>query len=136
MLTEQQLKHVQETWRTGHGPYDVAYKDLVKLDITDNRLQAAFSSRSRWQVSELAPATLKAHGRLPIFDGIYGPAVRAMLETPRCNVPDIVPPDHAVMPGDFAEIVERMKRPAQATASGNWSGCHGVGQFHSAAVLD
>lgn len=57
----------------------------------------------------------REHGRALIPDGGIGPATIAAMSAPRCGHPDT---DAAV--------------PAQGT--GNWAGCHGIGDFHRAIV--
>ena len=137
-LKQQQLEHVQKTWLLGHGPYDIAYKDLGKLEISDPRIEGALASRSNWQVSDLAPATFRIHNRAPAFDGQYGDAVKEMLDKPRCNVPDVPIPkefdDQLDFDLELKQVIARMRDTEPALGQGNWKRCHNVGDFHSASV--
>lgn len=134
-MNEQQLKHIQETYLLGHGPFDVAYADLGKLDVFDDRVVGAIISRCKSQAVGFADLTFKHHGRGPEYDGQYGAAVQEMLDMPRCQVPDHALPDHVQgqVDAELWATTERMVT-ARAVGDGNWAGCHQVGEFHSAIV--
>jgi hypothetical protein len=135
---------IQETYRLGHffGPenpdgHNVTWDDLSNLKMGDAVVIEAFRSRSRMQVTDYAPECFRAHGRAPDFDGLPGPAMDAMLAAARCPVPDYKPPKGAVGNFDDPELEEiwtHWRDGAPAIGVGNWKGCHGIGQFHSAAV--
>lgn len=118
--------------------HNVKQSDLPSLKPSDEVVKLAFRSRSRMQAAEYAEAALAHHGRVPNFDGELGPAMTAMLKTPRCYVPDHAPPKGVEFHFDdpaLQQVCERMRDdPQQAIGSGNWKRCHGVGDFHSAAV--
>ena len=138
------LKAIKSTFETGafwasEDGKNVTLDDLPKLKLTDPVVRDAFEARSLMQVTDYAQAVIEEHGRPPVFDGELGPAMKRMIDAPRCRVPDFAPP-----PGvkfnfedpDLKAIVEQMQADAgsRAFGDGNWRGCHDVGKFHSAAV--
>ena len=133
----------QYIWKLGHfwcpenlGLLPVAYADLPGLSMQDDRVINAFRSFSVIAHSVYTPAALRAHGRPPIFDGELGPAMETALMAERCAVPDIAPPEDALLTCDDpdAQIALMGLQEAPAIGSGNWKGCHGIGKFHSATV--
>lgn len=104
---------VNETW-------DVSAADLPKLKITDKPVQFATASYQDFLSPEFNYLCLKIHGRVGQVDGSVGPATRALLGLSRCEVPD------------FKEAYNPDQIVGEATGSGNWKGCHGVGDFHCA----
>lgn len=70
------------------------------------------------------PLVLAFHKRLPDFDGNIGPATKALVEIPRCPMPDAPPPPNASFHYDdpgLQRAVETMQ--ANATGSGSWPAC-------------
>jgi hypothetical protein len=71
------------------------------------------------------PLVLAFHQRLPEYDGSIGPATRALVDIPRCPLPDAPPPPNAVFfyeDPDLQKAVESMQ--AAAAFVGNyWKGC-------------
>ena len=114
---------------------NLTYAAVQKLQEGDELARQLLESRSRFQVHEYAQAVYRHHGReMPWFDGEYGAAAQEMAELPRCKVPDFAPPQDVSfsLPEDEAEVWKSMMEPAIGV--GNWKGCHGVGNFHSASV--
>jgi hypothetical protein len=140
------LEILQSTWKVGgfwgaDNPdgWNVQYSQLPTMPIDHPVAKQALRDRSIAQVTDYALAAFVAHGREPVFDGEKGPALETMLDTPRCYVPDNVPPPGMALSlsGDpaLAEVVGRMRDDLPAVGSGNWANCHQVGNFHSATVL-
>jgi hypothetical protein len=137
---------LEEAWRTGNfwNPkypdcWNVRYEDLDTLKPDDNAAVYALISMSEMDSSRYTEHVLNQHSRLPHFDGVAGPAMEAMISDPRgrCPVPDYAPPpdvSFSFADPDLQLVVERMQLNAvmEATGTGNWKGCHGVGNFHSA----
>lgn len=101
--------------------------------------EAAFRSLSRSELVTYTQAVQIAHSREPDFDGVPGPAFAGLLNVPRCHCPDIPLPEPgmAISTGcnRLDMVYKRMQSDgARAIASGNWPGCHGIGDFHSAIV--
>jgi len=120
------------------GP-NVHAEDLKNLTAADPVVIRALMSLSKMDPARYTEEVLKAHGRLPDFDGELGPAMEAFVQLGRCPVPDHSPPPGVVFAfddPDIQRVVERMQdnqsEPAQG--SGGWAGCHGVGNFHSAMI--
>ena len=106
---------------------------------TDPVAVQALISLAKSDVPAHAAAVLQKHGRGPDFDGEAGPAMAAFLEVGRCPVPDFAPPKGVVFSFDdpgLQEVVEQMQDDgsAEAIGSGNWAGCHNIGNFHSAII--
>lgn len=120
--------------------WHVPQSDIHKLKPNDPEVVAAMIAMSKMDGLRYTRHVLKEHGRQPDFDGVIGPAMEAMvLEGGRCPVPDIAPP-----PGVFfqfedpylQEVALKMQRNAEMAIGrgGNWPGCHGIGDFHCAAM--
>ena len=114
-------------------------KIIQLLKDTGHLDQPCGGSRQEWNVEELASVgdwpvgraiasyqdfhsecldrfCLDHHSRPARADGDIGPATRDLFALPRCGHPDYGPD------------------VAAATGSGNWRGCHGIGNYHSALV--
>ena len=118
-------------------------EDLHLLRPEDPVVVKAMISMSKMDSSRYTKLVLDKHGRAPNFDGEIGPAIVAMVSgddgVSRCPVPDFAPPPGVVFAfddPDLQKVVERMQLDAvlPSFGSGNWKGCHGVGQFHSASI--
>ena len=138
---------LQRAYQTGHfwspdalaaGGISITPAKLNGLHPTDAIAVAALRSMSQSESVVYTDAVRTAHGREPDFDGIIGPAMTALVKTARCMVPDYAPPigtAFAFEDSSIQQIAERMQSDvAQATGSGNWPRCHGVGNFHAALV--
>lgn len=139
---------IRFAWEHGHffnpenpDGLNVTQDMLPSLRVTDQVVIDALISLSKADATAYTRATLDAHGRVPNFDGELGPAMQRMIESPegRCPVPDYAPPPGVVFAFDnpwLQQVAEDMQRRAvlPAYGSGNWRGCHGVGEFHSATV--
>lgn len=125
-----------EAIQTGDIP---TLDDLKKVRVTDPVVVAALRSLSKSESIVYSDACEHCHGRSPQFDGEVGPAMAALVKTPRCSVPDIAPPA-GMFPAFEDEVVQGvalvMQQDAakEATGRGNWRNCHGVGDYHSAVV--
>ena len=140
---------IRAAWETGHfwspdnpNGHNVEQKDLALLKPDDPVVVAAMISMSRMDAGRYTRHVLDQHGRGPTFDGVIGPAIEAMVseENGRCPAPDFAPPPGASFAFDDPDlqlVVERMQLDAvemAAFGSGNWKGCHNVGEFHSASI--
>ena len=139
---------IRVAWETGHfwspdnpNGANLKQEDLVLLRPEDPVVVAAMISMSKMDATRYTKYVLDLHGRQPTFDGEIGPAIQAMVSKVggRCPVPDYAPPQGVVFAFDdpyLQQVVERMQRDAAMPAfgSGNWKGCHGVGEFHSASI--
>jgi len=142
---------IRVAWETGHfwnpsnpDGLNITQEDLVNLRADDPVVIAAMISMSKMEPARYAKHVLEQHGRGPDFDGVIGPAIAAMVSEPngRCPVPDFAPPPGVSFQFDDPDlqlVVERMQLDAvlgasRAFGSGNWNGCHDVGQFHCAAI--
>lgn len=107
--------------RAPYGESREISKPLDQLTVSDQVVRDAIQSYQAFHAVAMEPiiaafypqrlsAAVKA-------DGDLGPATRALLETARCACPDY---DAAL--------------PAEMAGNGNWSGCYGIGPFHSAVV--
>jgi hypothetical protein len=92
-------------------------KELAALTFDDKIVKQALASYQGSMAIAGDRLAFEHHGRRMIPDGLIGPASRELIEIQRCAVPD------------FAMDME----PAQG--SGNWRGCHSVGNFHALKVL-
>lgn len=113
----------------------------MKLQPDDPVVVKAMISMSKMDASRYTKHVLDQHGRQPHFDGEVGPAIVAMVleHNGRCPVPDFAPPPGTSFLYEdpaLQQVVERMQADAALPAfgSGNWKGCHEVGQFHCATV--
>ncbi len=139
---------IRVAWETGHfwspensDGRNIKQEDLKLLKPDDPVVVAAMISMSRMEAGRYTKHVLDQHGRTPHFDGVIGPAMVSMImeHNARCPIPDYVPP-----PGtsflygdpDLQAVVERMQLQATQPAfgTGNWKGCHQVGNFHCATV--
>jgi hypothetical protein len=71
------------------------------------------------------PLVLAFHQRLPEYDGSIGPATRALVDIPRCPLPDATPPPNATFhyeDRDLQKAVESMQAAAAFVGS-YWKGC-------------
>lgn len=139
---------IRVAWETGHfwSPENpegrnIKQEDLKLLTPDDPVVVAAMLSMSRMDASRYTRHVLEKHGRTPHFDGQLGPAMMAMVNEyhGRCPIPDFVPPpgtSFLYTDPDLQEVVQRMQQDAASPAfgTGNWKGCHQVGQFHCATV--
>ncbi len=137
---------IRIAWETGHfwSPENPNGANLRQVDLTllrpeDPIVVAAMISMAKADMSRYTRLVLEKHGRPPQFDGVIGPAIEAMVVGGRCPVPDHAPPPGVVFAfddPDLQKVVERMQADAALPAfgSGNWKGCHNVGQFHSASI--
>jgi len=87
----------------------------VRLAIESYQDMHSFSAESF--VAKHYPRRLSAAMRV---DGQLGPAMLELMEQPRCQCKDYD------LPKEESYEVE------EAQGSGNWRGCHGIGNFHSA----
>lgn len=92
-------------------------KELAGRTFNDPVVKQALQSYQQSMAIAGDRLAFEHHGRRMIHDGEIGPATRELITIDRCAVPD------------FAMDAE----PAQG--SGNWKGCHGVGNFHAVKVL-
>lgn len=139
---------IEVAWKTGHfwnpdNPegQNLSQSDLPLLRPDDSVVVKAMISLSKMEAVRYSQFTLQHHNRLPDFDGVIGPAMEALITDPtgRCPIPDYVPPagtSFLFTDPDLQKVVERMQRDAALPAfgSGNWKGCHEVGNFHCAAI--
>ena len=79
VMNVQELKWAQETFKTGHfwtpdnkDLWNVNYADLLSMEFTHPKIRKAIQSRTQSQVFPYAEMAVKAHGRLPNFDGERG----------------------------------------------------------------
>lgn len=146
-MTPTQEQAIQRAWNAGHFWSQGALKaggvssleDLKKVKVTDPVVIAALQSLSQSESVVYSTACEHAHGRLPDFDGEVGPAMSALVKTPRCSVPDVTPPAGSLFAFEDSAVqgvtIQLQKDAiAQATGKGNWAHCHGVGDYHSAVV--
>ena len=139
---------IRIAWETGHfwSPDNPDGANLKQVDLNllradDTVVVKAMISMSKMDASRYTKHVLDQHGRVPQFDGVIGPAIEAMVSevNGRCPVPDFAPPPGVVFAfddPDLQKVVERMQSDAvlPAFGSGNWKGCHSVGEFHSASI--
>ena len=115
-------------WNPDHpNGLNVTPADLPQLTQTDSVVRDALQS---WQLSDANFDALAflMHLRAIIADGEAGPVTAAMLDVPRCPMPDFPPPPGAVF--DFGDdglnrAVESMRNNAidNAMGSGSWPSC-------------
>ena len=92
------------------------------LSLTNPTIVTATASFQEFMLSDLEPLALRHYGRSARCDGDVGPATRELFDLPRCGCADY---GHA-----HADV-------QAAIGSGNWAGCHGIGDFHAVkAYLD
>lgn len=92
----------------------------IKLTLRDEPVKAAVASYQSMHATTLEPLIAKhhpsRHSAVVIPDGDIGPATAELFQIERCSVPD------------YALAVEPLK------GSGNWFGCHNIGNFHAVLV--
>ena len=85
-------------------PTGVTEADLSSLKLTDKSTKIALASFQDSMVLDFDRLSNLEHGRVGVTDGIIGPATQALLDVPRCGMPDY---------------------GLEATGRGSWpSGCH------------
>lgn len=120
--------------------FNVSYNDLKNLKPTDDVVVRAMISMSKMDAARYTKHVLEKHSRPPVFDGLLGPALEAMVqEGGRCPVPDYAPPVGVSFQFEdpyVQEVALRMQSNATlpALGVGNWKSCHNVGDFHSAII--
>jgi len=139
---------IRTAYLTGHfwspdnvNGHNIRQEDLKLLQPHDPVVVAAMISMSRMDAGLYTQHVLEHHGRAPHFDGQIGPAILGMIndQNGRCPIPDYVPPpgtSFLYSDPDLQAVVERMQLESTMPAfgSGNWRGCHQVGEFHCATV--
>lgn len=108
---------------TGHmsHPHGECVSGLSAVEgrPTASAMQAAIASYQEFHSQCLDPLCLKHHGRVLRCDGKPGDATHELWAQPRCECPDYGPDVQAAQ---------------EAQGSGNWKGCHNIGEFHAAKV--
>jgi hypothetical protein len=104
---------------TGHWDYPFGKESQA---ITERaQLYKAIQSYQNLHSNDLAPLIAKHHPDRSSpevrVDGVIGPALKQLMKRPRCACVDY--------DASYAEELQ---------GSGNWKGCHGIGNFHSARV--
>ena len=137
---------IRTAWEYGHfwSPENpegcnIRQADIDLLQLSDKVVIAALRSFSHMQATEYTAACLNHHNRQPDFDGLAGPAMHETLLVARYAVPDYVPPQGVQFAFDdplIQAVCQRMQanNGQPLIGSGNWAGCHGAGQYHSAIV--
>lgn len=130
-------------WETGQfwglpDAANITQDQVALLQPTDDIAVRALISLAKMDSTQYTIKSLNA-GHVPDFSGSFSPAMQEMVQAERCPVPDHAPPPGVVFAfddQDMQQLVTRMQRRAvlPATGSGNWSQCHGVGNFHCASV--
>lgn len=103
---------------TGHMHYPFGKPSGVTMSpplVGD--VATAIASYQDFASPTLDALCMKHHGKPLCCDGEPGPATHELWATPRCGCKDYGPDVQA------------------ATGSGNWKGCHGIGDFHAAKVF-
>lgn len=142
--SEQQV--ILEAWQRGHfwNPerrHQINQDDLRFLRLTDQPVIDALQSYSKADPYRYAKHVWQKHNRAPWFDGVAGPAMMAMMaDKGVCPVPDHAPPagvQFQFASDDLQQIALKMQSDAAlpAIGSGQWQGCHGVGDYHSAVAM-
>jgi hypothetical protein len=137
---------IRVAWEYGHfwtpdNPEGalVAQADLKKLTVKDPVVVKALISLAKMDAKRFTEVSLDTTGRAPEFSGELSPAMESFLVQGRCPVPDHAPPPgvsfHFSDP-HLQKVVERMQSNVMlpAIGTGNWKGCWGIGNFHSAIV--
>lgn len=105
---------------TGHIAHPFGQEGATAWDSTfpleHPDIEKAIHSYQDFHSDCLDRFCLDHHSRPAHADGDVGPATRELFALPRCGHPDYGP------------------KIAAATGSGNWKGCHGIGDFHSALI--
>lgn len=140
MLTLQEI--FVEAYQRGHA-WNPAYPNLQNLDL--GRVQKMTGQESdtkdlvrSLQMSDANYSVLvqAIHQRLyPDFDGIVGPATQALVNIPRCPLPDFTPPPTASFHYDDPLLQKTVERMQRATGSGSWPyNCHGQTGVHTVKI--
>jgi hypothetical protein len=129
-LTDKEL--LVEAFMRGHawGPdnpnlHNLDLGRVLLMDGSESDAKELIASRQASDSNmDLLVAAYHA-GRRPEFDGSIGPATRALVEIPRCPLPDFPPPPHATFHYDDPDLqaaVESQQAAAAFTGS-YWRGC-------------
>lgn len=124
-----------DAWRTGHA-WNPAYPGLrnldeaavLKMDGSERDAKDLVASRQASDVNaELLVAAYHA-GRAIQYDGEIGPATRALVDLPRCPLPDHPPPPEAAFdygdPDLNAAVRSQQEFANYVGGSGSWpKGC-------------
>lgn len=143
-MTDQEL--LIEAYQRG-AAWNPAYPSLANLDLgrialmdgSERDAKDLIASRQQSDANmELLVRAFHA-GRELQPDGDIGPATRALVEIPRCPIPDFAPPPGASFHYDdpgLQRAVETQQQHAEATGSGSWPapGCDGGTAHHSIVV--
>lgn len=122
-----------EAFKRGRG-WDPKYPNLRNLDPTAVRKMDGSESDAKLLIKSLQesdanydPLVLAFHKRFPDYDGEIGPATLALVNIPRCPLPDFAPPPGARFyyeDLDLQAAVESMQEAAAAAFTGAyWRGC-------------
>lgn len=123
--------------------WNISQDDLPNLRANDPVVIQALRSLSMADPIQYTRKVLDAHGRVPDFDGIIGPAMESLITDPagRCPIPDNAPPpgvEFNFSDPYLQQVVTRMQADAAAAlpavGPGNWRSCHGIGNAHCATV--
>lgn len=137
---------IRVAWEYGHfwspeNPegLNVREADLKTLTLKDDVVIRALMSLSKMDATRYTKASLEEMNKSPDFNGEFSPAMAAFVQQGRCPIPDYAPPAgvHCTYSDpNLQEVIYRMQADfAQpAFGSGNWKGCHGIGNFHCAIV--
>lgn len=108
-----------------HGEYNktaawyVKHAAIGDADLPRQFVTRAIASYQEFHSHLCDELCLKHHSRTLRCDGEPGPATHELFDRPRCECPD------------YGSDVQA------ATGSGNWKGCHNIGDFHAAkAYID
>ena len=140
-INDQELDRLRRfLWDTGKfrdrskpEALNVNLADLPLLKLGDEPLHQAIQSMQEGDAN-IEPLSWLWNARRPVADGDPGPATMALIDLPRCPIPD-----HPPLPGeafDFGDpdknqVVESYQRWAAATGQGSWpAGCHGTPGVH------
>ncbi|MDB4786207.1 hypothetical protein OAG36_00585 [bacterium] len=115
-MGKQAEKIIQFLRETGHLQFPFGERSEVQ------NVKNAIKSYQSMYANELAPLIAKHHSTRSSpetrIDGVVGPAFSKLMKKPRCACPDYTAQSNI----------------EQAQGNGNWKGCHGIGNFHSAIV--
>lgn len=119
-MTEHEVIQFLDTYGyLGKVAPDIGRADYSKLNLGHSAVRDAVRLYQNFDTVNVDLEAVRHHGRHVIPDGDVGPATEAAMAKPRCGFPDFNPPGEMMLVGE-------------ATGSGNWKGCHGVGNFHCA----
>lgn len=124
MKSDQEI--IQLLFETGHLNHskgirccDYGPDHLNDMKLSHPDVQYAVRSYQDFMIQNLEPLCLKHHLRPAQADGDIGPATRELFEIDRCGCPDY---------GDAHDHYQ------PKIGTGNWPGCHDIGNFHAATV--